>query len=256
MLLSISINEQNILSTDWHGTYNGIMRTFVVNDDIKRHWMSYYNRIDWFFGPLTIDYTLLASLLHSRRWFNLHQMGFSGLESNTCGTMWGERWWAMFFLRKWISILGLAPKVGEEAVWLQIDKEPGLDWMRLAIFPTQTQRNLVNIHEKWPISFFSCSRYVCRMPWLKFGCRFQGIEALTAEPPVAWPPSGIRCVSPTGSRNSRHLRFFVFARIREKLTNSEQFWTICKETQEFKGRNIIAAFGFILAASWLFFFKV
>ena len=50
---------------------------------------------------------------------------------------------------------------------------------------------------------------------------------------------GVRCVSPTRSRNSRHLRFFVFSRIREKLNNSEQFWTLVRKPRNFTGEVLL-----------------
>ena len=46
-------------------------------------------------------------------------------------------------------------------------------------------------------------------------------------------------VSPTRSRNSRHLRFFVFSRIREKLNNSEQFWTLVRKLRNFTGEVLL-----------------
>lgn len=125
-------------------------------------------------------------------------------------------------------------------------------------------------HEtSWNSIFLPCSRYG-RMPRMPCGLKFGFYHILSISRWLKlWLQShpwlgvrrqvasgGVRCVSPTRSRNSRHLRFFVFSRIREKLNNSEQFWTIpdtCKEAQEFYGRSIIATFCFILAASWLFF---
>ena len=197
----------------------------------------------------------------------------------------GERWWDLMGTYGTMGIDGghgseemdfhprTCPKSwrGGNCKILQTDSQNFTnfwrDWMRLAIFPRTQQRDLMKSHE---IPYFFHAPDMAACPACRAGWNldfvdfvdFQVIEALTAEPPVAWcQASGGEAsggVSPTRSRNSRHLRFFVFSRIREKLNNSEQFWRIldtCKEAQEFYGRSIIATFCFILAASWLFFFK-